>query len=439
LAALGAGFEYRAYPLGGAYVRFVVQPLPLRELDPDALQVTASESAARAAWILDRDAATAWRTAGPMRGGEWIEVDLGAVHPVVMVRWLPRVYEEAPSGVALDAATDRTFWRRLLDVPAYQGPLYWSAGRPMGRVRSGRVELRVPPTLARYLRIVQTGPSARWPWSISELFVYGVDPGAPSHPAPWQSGAEIASALRRAGVRQLYADHGWGSAAALANRDLRILPANLHLDLYGWNGPRAELTPAVVWEPGAGALVEPIDAEGFLRVAAATGRPVAQESLGGLMLFRATPPAPSPGRPLAHTELAMTASVHPEWAALALDDKPDTRWATGRPQSPGDWLRVDLRAAARLVAVRVWTHTPLDWPRGIALEGSADGASWRPLPARLSTEGDLRWGGIALLRNGVEAVRLDFAPTVLRALRLTLTRGDPVYDWSVHELTVYTD
>jgi hypothetical protein len=39
----------------------------------------------------------------------------------------------------------------------------------------------------------------------------------------------------------------------------------------------------------------------------------------------------------------------------------------------------------------------------------------------------------------VESVRLDFAPTVLRAIRLTLTRGDPVYDWSVHELAVYAD
>jgi len=112
---------------------------------------------------------------------------------------------------------------------------------------------------------------------------------------------------------------------------------------------------------------------------------------------------------------------------------------TGRPQTVGDWLRVDLRASTPVRAVRVFTLTPLDWPRGLALEGSPDGASWRPLPARASSEGDLRWGGIALLRNGAEAVRLDFAPTVLRALRLTLTRGDPVYDWSVHDLTVYGD
>jgi hypothetical protein len=87
--------------------------------------------------------------------------------------------------------------------------------------------------------------------------------------------------------------------------------------------------------------------------------------------------------------------------------------------------------------VRLWTAHPTDSPRALALEGSEDGTRWRPLAAEASLEGRLRWGGIALLRDGVESVRLDFPPAPLRALRLTLTRGDPVFDWSIHELTVY--
>ncbi len=103
LAALGAGFEYRAYaPLGGVYAHFDVAPRPVRELDPETLRVTASESALRAAWVLDRDAATSWRTEGAMRGGEWLEIDLGDVRPLAMVRWLPRVYQEAPGGVVVE-------------------------------------------------------------------------------------------------------------------------------------------------------------------------------------------------------------------------------------------------------------------------------------------------------------------------------------------------
>jgi hypothetical protein len=53
--------------------------------------------------------------------------------------------------------------------------------------------------------------------------------------------------------------------------------------------------------------------------------------------------------------------------------------------------------------------------------------------------------GLAVLRGrlpiyfrmGVHAVRFDFAPVTLRTLRVMLARGDPVFDWSVHELAVY--
>jgi hypothetical protein len=166
---------------------------------------------------------------------------------------------------------------------------------------------------------------------------------------------------------------------------------------------------------------------------------VVHEPVGELVLLRPLAPAQQAGHPLSPGHLELSASPHPEWAPLAIDGDRSTRWATGRPQAPGDWLEIGLRAAAPVRAVQIWTRTPLDWPRGVALEGSTDGTTWRRLAARSSTEGALRWGGIALLRDGVASVRLDFAPTVLRALRLILTRGDPVYDWSVHELTVYGD
>jgi hypothetical protein len=122
---------------------------------------------------------------------------------------------------------------------------------------------------------------------------------------------------------------------------------------------------------------------------------------------------------------------------LAADGDPRTRWATARPQAPGDWLRIDLAAPRALTGVRLYTANPTDAARGLAVEGSEDGATWRPIDARLVTEGRLRWAGFGILRDGVDAQRLEFDPVRLRALRLTLTRGDPVFDWSVHELTVY--
>jgi hypothetical protein len=65
-----------------------------------------------------------------------------------------------------------------------------------------------------------------------------------------------------------------------------------------------------------------------------------------------------------------------------------------------------------------------------------DSGGWQPLTATVSTEGGLRWAGIAALRDGIPTVRLDFAPVLAKALRLTLAAGDATYHWTVHELTL---
>ena len=89
--------------------------------------------------------------------------------------------------------------------------------------------------------------------------------------------------------------------------------------------------------------------------------------------------------------------------------------------------------------MRLWSASPTDWPRGLAAEGSLDGVSWRPLDAQIRHERALRWVGIGALLagDGVDAVDVAFAPAEVAAVRLTLTEGDPVFDWSVHELSVY--
>jgi hypothetical protein len=87
--------------------------------------------------------------------------------------------------------------------------------------------------------------------------------------------------------------------------------------------------------------------------------------------------------------------------------------------------------------VRLWTTKGTDWPRGIRLEGSADGETWRRLAADSRSESTVRWAGIALLRDDLHAIVLEFAPTPLKALRLTVAEGHPRYAWSVNELIVY--
>ena len=437
LTALGARFAVRRIgAIGETFIDFALPPQGLRELDPGTLTVTASLNGAEAGSMIDRDAATFWSSGQPMRGGEWFQVDLGRVESVALIRWLPRVYQEAPAGLIVETSLDAVTWQRLLVLPQYYGPLYWSAGHPVARVRSGRVELRVPPTPARYLRVTQTGQGAIWYWTARELFVYAAEPGAVPTPSR-EDGAVLARSVRAAGVTRLYADHGWASRVALVDPGLRVPPANLALDAYDFRGPESELLPEMRWSPGSGALVEAPDADGFASVARASGVGFTRVDLGGLALFVYAPPAELPGTPIPASSLRISVSRYQRGAARAIDGDPGTRWTTGRPQTPGDWLRVDLNGPRAVQAVRLWAIKRNDWPRGLQLEASADGETWRPLAAELHGESAIRWGGFTPLRGDFRALRLEFTPTTLRALRLTLTQAHWLYAWSVNELTVY--
>jgi hypothetical protein len=439
LAALGVRFDFHPLePRGGAYVDFVLPAERLHELDPRAFRATASANGDDAGRAVDRDAATSWSSRGTRRGGEWLAVDLGRVEPVTLVRWLPRVFQEVPSGLRLELSVDGIAWQRAIELPVYEGPLYWSAGRPMQRVRSGRVELRVPPTPARYLRVTQLGQEGFWGWSVRELFVYAAD-AAGAWSVPDADGQALARAVRAAGITRLYADHGWGSRVALTDPEVRVLPANLAVDAYNFPGPGMADLPPVRWQPGSGALVEGPDAASFARTAEASGLGIVRTDLGAFRLFTYAPPPALPGRPVPVADLRVTASVDPARAPRAADGRRHTRWTTGRAQAAGDWLRVDFRAPVRIRAVRVQTESPAESPRELRLEGTTDGATWSALAPTAHTASPTRWGGFTWLRDGVDTIRLDVAPITLRGIRLTLVRGAPVAAWSVHELVVYSD
>src|SRR5262249_16350563 len=93
LAELGVEAVFRPLgPRSGAYAELAPRSERLRELDPRPLQVTAYPNPEAAASMLDRDSTTLWSTGRPKQGGEWIEVDLGRVEPVALIRWLPGVF-----------------------------------------------------------------------------------------------------------------------------------------------------------------------------------------------------------------------------------------------------------------------------------------------------------------------------------------------------------
>jgi hypothetical protein len=165
--------------------------------------------------------------------------------------------------------------------------------------------------------------------------VYAADPGAIPAP-PREHGAALARSVRAAGVTRLYADPGWASRVAAVDPELHVPPANLALDSYDFRGPESELLPEMQWGPGAGALVEAPDADGFVSVAHASGIGFTRVDLGGLTLFVYAPPADLPGTPIPASSLRVSASRFRRGVARAVDGDPRTRWMTGRPQTPGD-------------------------------------------------------------------------------------------------------
>jgi hypothetical protein len=135
--------------------------------------------------------------------------------------------------------------------------------------------------------------------------------------------------------------------------------------------------------------------------------------------------------------LGVSASRQSKHAGLAIDGDPATRWATAGPRTAGDWFRVDLPAARSLRGVRLAAANPADLPSSLTVEGSPDGTRWEPLVITPRPERRYRWGGFGLLDDGMVALGVEFPTTTLKALRLVLTASDPVFDWSINELTVF--
>ena len=287
--------------------------------------------------------------------------------------------------------------------------------------------------LARHLRITQTGRDERWGWTVREVFVYADAQGPPSADGSVE-GQVLARGLRDAGVTRLYADHGWASRVALADPSIRIPPANLFLDNHGFLGPAADVLPPFHWAPGSGVLLEPADAPSFVLAARRAGLQFSVRSLAGLELFVHAPSPPLPARPLEARALTVTASQRaraglPGGGRRPLDPLGHQGTACGGglvPHRPCGSAAAPHRSVHR--------DQPSNLPETLEIEVSADGTSWRKVPATIHVERTLRWGGIALLADSAAAVRLDMEGVTARAVRLVLSEGHPEATWSIHEL-----
>jgi hypothetical protein len=192
------------------------------------------------------------------------------------------------------------------------------------------------------------------------------------------------------------------------------------------------------WGPVVVAVDEQRDEGGtWVKQLAAIPGSVALGQESGRRLFSlasGTLPAEiQPGSPRLQVQ-SVTANVHAERIALALDGDPQTRWDSG-PQRGVEVVTVDLGAPRHVdgLTMTIGDHAS-DFPRLLVIETSRDGLSW-------STE----WQGPTAVVAFAAAVRhptdsplaFGLPHVAARLLRLRQLGEDPVFYWTIYELAVF--
>ena len=388
LAAAGIRFTRESGPLGPLYTGFALESGAVREIPPEGWVATAWPRPELAPGAVDRDGRTRWSTRRARQTGMWFAVDLGRPRRVAMLAWLPGAFEEVPTGFRVEASSDGRNWTTLREVPQYYGPLYWSGGHPMGRVRWGRAEVRFPPVAARHLRITHIGSDRRL-WTVRELFVYDAAPEDPEAGDP----SALALALRRAGILRVYADHALGARLTEASDGALVAPPdNVRVDPYGWS-PAVNSLPALEGRPDRAVVVP-------------SAAPEAQTVLDALRL---------------------------------------AGWRVGRRNTPGFVVATgETEAARRREDLVVPGARPapagglgLEWPEPVNVAGAELGPGagqpgwlretvveirrdigWEPVTSTVRRVAPLVWAGTSVLEAGAARIVFRFPPARIRALRL---------------------
>jgi HEAT repeat protein len=120
------------------------------------LKATASRDDGNAHNALDDDPSTRWSTGRPMKPGDWFVLDLGV--------------ENTITGLTLDTRNSSNDYLRGYEVyvsfdgDSWGKPIVTGKGtRPITEIKFGK------PVQTRFIKIVQTGSSDSWHWSIHEL------------------------------------------------------------------------------------------------------------------------------------------------------------------------------------------------------------------------------------------------------------------------------
>jgi hypothetical protein len=309
--------------------------------------------------VADGDLGTVWppRRLNPAEAGELI-LDLGTPRAVArLVLWPTALTDEiVPLEVA--GSLDGVAWQRLGVAPEQVGrPAFVVGDRPVFRPRNGWLELVMPPSRVRYLRVRTVEPGPVGVGMVAELFAYeSVD--LPAHER-LDLGA-LLSLLRARGVTRLLADPVVSASVAQATKGaVATVPANGVLNSYGFSPPTQLFTRLRLRETDA-ALVPVEDAEELHERLEAVGVSVTSEPIGRYVLF--------------HPEGPLTASARcrpTDWRVTA--EVPEADGRSARHTVEGRLPEATRLATIRVEHPRVSTrHTAI-----LSVGLSDDGRTWR--------------------------------------------------------------
>ncbi len=106
-----------------------------------------------------------------------------------------------------------------------------------------------------------------------------------------------------------------------------------------------------------------------------------------------------------------------------IDHDIDSRFTTGKIQSPGMWVQVELPKVSELTQITLDAGTSTgDYPRGYEVAASLDGKTWSKPIARGDGE------------NAITQIK--FPATKAKFLKITQTKRHSGLYWSIHEMSL---
>ena len=119
-------------------------------------KLTASHLSRDAKKAVDGDIKSRYTTGQGMKPGMWLQIEMDRVTEV--------------AGLVLDAASSRNDYPRGCEIQLSEDGKTWSAPIKKREERAAKITIEIPPRLAKFIRITQTGKHGLY-WSIHELEV----------------------------------------------------------------------------------------------------------------------------------------------------------------------------------------------------------------------------------------------------------------------------